>query len=139
MLSAGLPPVLAAGLPRLAVAAACCSGLGHLRSLSRALPRCRKGLMSSAAAPAAASAPEAAAGEAYAAATKQISLTINGRAVQVPEGSSILTAATSLGIHVRRRRQDRLCRSTLPPRTACRPAQRCPPAPRFTVSTHCAP
>lgn len=138
MLPAGLLP-LAAGLPGVAVAAACCSGLGQLRSLPRALPRCRKGLASSAAAPTAASAPEAAAGEAYAAATKQISLTINGRAVQVPEGSSILTAATSLGIHVRRRQQDRACRSALPPRTVCRPAQRCPLAPRFTVSTRCPP
>ncbi|PRW56960.1 ferredoxin [Chlorella sorokiniana] len=102
MLSGFTP--LAAGLPRVAVAAACTSLLntGLLsRGLARgALRQRRKGLTSSAAAPAAASAPEEAAGEAYAAATKQVSLTINGRQVQVPEGSSILTAATALGIHV---------------------------------------
>jgi len=99
MLSAGCTP-LAAGLPRLAAAAACCTVLGHLLSLPSALRQRRKGVAFSAAPAAAGGATDAAAGEAFAAATKQVSLTINGRQVQVPEGSSILTAATTLGIHV---------------------------------------
>lgn len=93
----GLCP-LGAGLPRLAAAAACtgllsrtCNCLTRLGAL-----RQRRVTFSAAAAPAS----PATAGAALAAATKLISLTVNGQQVQVPEGSSILTAATHLGIHV---------------------------------------
>jgi hypothetical protein len=36
----------------------------------------------------------------YAAAARTVSLQINGHDITVPEGTSILTAATQLGIHV---------------------------------------
>lgn len=40
------------------------------------------------------------AGSAYAAQQRMVNCTINGHAISVPEGSSILSAAGQLGIHV---------------------------------------
>lgn len=90
MLQAGL-----LGLPP-ALPAAACALLPVVARLGR------RGASTAAAAGAAAGAADAAAdaAAAFAASAKMVSMEINGQQVAVPEGSSILTAANQLRIHV---------------------------------------
>ena len=119
--------MLACGLQQGLQACVCTSLLPQAVRLAAWLQHGRRGATTADAAPGTV----ASDATAYASAAPMATIHINGHTVSVPEGTSILTAATQLGIHVR----------TSPPPAAATPLHR-PSHPRCTParrSPPCAP